>query len=74
VLATALVEVATSTASVAPAGALAAAHGPLVARVRRLVDPPAPLPAWLPPVAYLTAFALIALPTLLLAVPLVSRG
>lgn len=74
VLATALVEVATSTALVAPAGALSAAHGPLVARVRRLVDPPAPLPAWLPPAAYLTAFALIALPTLLLAVPLVSRG
>jgi beta-lactamase regulating signal transducer with metallopeptidase domain len=75
VLATALVEVATSTSAVvAPAGALSAAHGPLVARVRRLVDPPAPLPAWLPPAAYLTAFALIALPTLLLAVPLVSRG
>ena len=74
VLATALVEVATSTTAVAPAGALSAAQGPLVARVQRLVDPPDPLPAWLPLAAYLTAFALVALPTLLLAVPLVSPG
>jgi Zn-dependent protease with chaperone function len=74
VLASALVEVAASTASVAPAGALSATQGPLLARVRRLVDPPAPLPAWLPLAAYFTAFALIALPTLLLAVPLVATG
>jgi hypothetical protein len=74
VLATALVEVATSTAVVTPAGALSATQGPLVARVRRLVDPPAPLPAWLPVAAYLTAFVLIALPTVLLAVPLASAG
>ncbi len=70
VLATALVQVATSPTSVVPAGALSAAQAPLVARVRRLVDPPAPVPPWLPLVAYLTALVLIAL----LAVPVVASG
>jgi Zn-dependent protease with chaperone function len=74
VLATALVEVATSTTPAVPAGALSAAQGPLVARVRRLVDPPAPVPPWLPVVAYLTALILIALPTLLLAAPVVTSS
>ena len=70
VLATALVRVATSPISAAPAGALSATQAPLVARVRRLVDPPAPVPAWLPLVAYLAALTLIAL----LAVPVVASG
>ncbi len=74
VLASALVEVATSMTAAAPAGALSATHGPLVARVRRLVDPEPPPPAWLPLSVYLTAFTLIALPTLLLVVPLTNSG
>lgn len=73
VLASALVQVATSTPAV-PAGALSAAQAPLVTRVRRLVDPPAPAPAWLPLAAYLTALALLAIPTALLALPVIVSG
>jgi Zn-dependent protease with chaperone function len=73
VLASALVRVAIATPAV-PAGALGAAQAPLVTRVRRLLDPPAPPPAWLPAVAYLTALALIAVPTVLLAVPVITSG
>ncbi len=73
VLASALVQVATATPAV-PAGALGAAQAPLVTRVRRLLDPPAPPPAWLPIAAYLTALALLAIPTALLAVPVIATG
>ena len=73
VLASALVQVATATSAV-PAGALGAAQAPLVTRVRRLVDPPAPAPAWLPLAAYLTALALLAIPTALLAFPAIVSG
>jgi hypothetical protein len=51
-----------------PAGALSATQAPLVTRVRRLLDPPAPAPAWVPLAAYLTALALLAVPTALLAI------
>jgi Zn-dependent protease with chaperone function len=67
VLATALVRVATA-APAPPAGALSATQAPLVTRVRRLLDPPAPAPAWVPLAAYLTALALLAVPTALLAI------
>jgi len=67
VLASALVRVATATPTL-PAGALSATQAPLVTRVRRLLDPPAPPPAWLPLAAYLTALALLAVPTVLLAI------
>jgi Zn-dependent protease with chaperone function len=73
VLASALVQVATATPAV-PAGALGATQAPLVTRVRRLLDPPAPAPAWLPLAAYLTALALLAIPTTLLAVPVIISG
>jgi Zn-dependent protease with chaperone function len=74
VLASALVQVATAAIPVVPAGALSAAQPPLVTRVRRLLDPPAPAPAWLPLAAYLTALALVAIPTALLAVPVIVSG
>jgi Zn-dependent protease with chaperone function len=73
VLASALVQVATAT-PVVPVGALSAAQAPLLARVRRLLDPPAPAPAWLPLAVYLTALALVAVPTVLLAVPAIVSG
>jgi Zn-dependent protease with chaperone function len=73
VLATALVQVATAT-SVVPLGALSATQAPLITRVRRLLDPPAPVPAWLPLAAYLTALALVAIPTALLAGPAIVSG
>jgi len=74
VLATALVRVATATT---PTAALAASattptEGATLARVRRLLDPPHPVPAWVPPAAYLLAAALLLVPTLLLALPLAA--
>jgi Zn-dependent protease with chaperone function len=73
VLASALVQVATAAPAV-PAGALSATQAPLVTRVRRLLDPPAPAPAWLPLAAYFTALMLVAIPTVLLAVPVIVSG
>ena len=55
-------------AAAAPAGALAAAGHPVLARVQRLLNP-RPAPAWLQAAAYLAAASLLALPTLLLAAP-----
>lgn len=75
VLATALVRVASATTPT-PALALstpASTEGTTLARVRRLLDPPNPLPAWIPPAAYLLAAALLLVPTVLLTLPLVAQ-
>jgi len=79
VLATALVRVATATGpSVAPLAlpatgpTPASSEGATLARVHRLLDPPNPLPAWVPPAAYLLAAALLLVPTVLLALPLAA--
>jgi Zn-dependent protease with chaperone function len=54
-----------------PAGALAVADSAVLARVRRLLDPPASAP-WHRRLAYLAAFALLLAPMLTLALPSVS--
>jgi hypothetical protein len=75
VLATALVRVATAAAPLpvpATGPTPAATEGATLARVRRLLDPPSPLPAWVPPAAYLLAAALLLVPTVLLALPLAT--
>lgn len=66
-LASALVRVATAGV---PCGALAAADRAVVARVRRLLDPPAPASRRVRAAAFATAAALLALPALLLTGPL----
>src|SRR5262249_5226860 len=53
----------------APHGALAASRSAVLTRVDRLLDPPAPAPRWLPPLTYLGALALAALPLLVLLTP-----
>jgi hypothetical protein len=52
-----------------PGGALAVAGGAVADRVRRLLDPPAPLPARARATALLSAAALLLLPTALLLAP-----
>jgi Zn-dependent protease with chaperone function len=53
----------------APHGALAASRSAVLTRVDRLLEPPAPAPRWLPPLTYLGALVLAALPFLLLLAP-----
>jgi Zn-dependent protease with chaperone function len=71
VLAAALVRV--GTAGRLPAGALPAGEHAVVARVRRLLEPPAPAPAWVPGV-YLLAALVLAGPAVLLAAPAIAAG
>ncbi|MGY1771092.1 M56 family metallopeptidase [Blastococcus sp. SYSU D00813] len=54
-----------------PAGALAAAGNAVTARVRRLLEPPAPLPAAVRTLVLAAAALLIAVPTALLLLPAV---
>jgi Zn-dependent protease with chaperone function len=74
VLASALVRVATATAPALPLAlsAPASTQGATLARVRRLLDPPNRLPAWVPPAAYLLAAALLLVPTILLTLPVAA--
>jgi hypothetical protein len=71
VLAAALVRV--GTAGRLPAGALPAGEHAVVARVRRLLEPAAPPPAWVPGV-YLLAAVVLASPAVLLAAPAMAAG
>jgi Zn-dependent protease with chaperone function len=71
VLAAALVRV--GTAGRLPAGALPAGEHAVVARVRRLLEPAAPPPAWVPGV-YLLAAVVLASPAVLLAAPAMTAG
>jgi Zn-dependent protease with chaperone function len=71
VLAAALVRV--GTAGPLPAGALPAGEHAVVARVRRLLEPAAPPPAWVPGV-YLLAALVLASPAVLLAAPAMAAG
>jgi hypothetical protein len=71
ILAAALVRV--GTAGPLPAGALPAGEHAVVARVRRLLEPAAPPPAWVPGV-YLLAAMILASPAVLLAAPAMASG
>jgi Zn-dependent protease with chaperone function len=71
VLAAALVRV--GTAEPLPAGALPAGEHAVVARVRRLLEPATPPPAWVPGV-YLLAAVVLASPAVLLAAPAIAAG
>jgi Zn-dependent protease with chaperone function len=71
ILAAALVRV--GTAERLPAGALPAGEHAVVARVRRLLEPATPPPAWVPGV-YLLAALVLASPAVLLAAPAIAAG
>lgn len=56
-----------------PGETLAVSGSPTAARVRRLLDPPAPVPVWLRALVWSSALGLVAVPTaLLLLLPLVD--